>query len=151
MADPKNAFEKRKQNLLNLELFMRVYIGDDADEFGSVKVNDALLRASGLAENELWGHAYRNTRKELRTPSLAETLGLPEELADSVPFIVVNTVNAHDGGAALAFPDIFHDICLKKHVNQCYILPSSVEEVLALPVHDESAFDRQNSPGWWIA
>lgn len=127
-----------KRPLLNLELFMRIHVDDlFAEECGTVKVNQSLLDASGMTADEVWDAAFVNTRNALYSPSLDVLLDLPEELCNEVPFVVVTTSYRRDGAAFLAIESAFQDLCRKLEVESLYVLPSSTEELLCLPIRED--------------
>jgi len=127
-----NGEDLLKKNCLNLELVLRVAMSL-GDSIGSIKIPRPLLGKNGLNENVLWKTAADNMRHRFIIMTMADMLGIPEEIIGKTPFYVCTTDSHTNGASVLAFPDIFHRFCAEKEMEKVYILPSSTEEVLICP------------------
>ena len=121
-----------KKEYLNLELFMRIMLdlGGPAGA-GSVKVTPGLVAQLSITEDDLWDCAAANSLKEAIIRNMAEILGLPD--TDDEQSLYVATTGQLTGGASvLYFPDVFKHFCEDHGETECYLLPSSTEEILVL-------------------
>ena len=117
-----------KRTLLNLELILRVSIDlGNNNESGTVKVDEKFLRMANVTEDELWDAAIRNTEGSFTIRSMAEVMGLSEDEFPA-PFDIVT--NEYNGAAALFFPAVFKKYCEDHGMDECIILPSSIQELL---------------------
>ena len=132
------------ENILNIRVFMRINIELDnqkeMDASGSIKISESLLRRADVDIDEAWYWARKNTRSVFEVQSINDVLGIPADMG-SAPLYVVTGKKGIRGSAALLFPDVFKDFCIKKGVKACAILPSSLEEVLVLPEEDGIDYD----------
>ncbi len=124
-----------KRKYLNLELYVRLAITDffGSDSKASTKVTRQMLEMIGVNEEELFAAARKNSLFKAQICSLAEALGLPEEMFGEAPFYVGSYSDKCHGAAVLALPEVIHSFCHEKGFEQLYILPSSTEEVLLVP------------------
>lgn len=121
------------RNLLNVELIMKVLIDDrNGDCYGAVKITPEFLFSVGLDEEKMWKAAMNNSRSRFSIRSMAEILGMPEDITP-VPFSVCTTETGNDGAAALAFPEVFRGYCEENSLERVFIIPSSIQELLILP------------------
>lgn len=127
-----------KRDYLNLETYVRVNV-PLGNEMGSIKITKAMLDQAGVSEDELFEVARANSVKLASICTMAEALGAPAELFGEVPFYV-GTYRKEDGSllghgaAVLALPEVLHDFLEAHGYENGYILPSSTEEVLLLPM-----------------
>lgn len=79
----------------------------------------------------------KNTKDSFIITDIVDALislgGLSKEFADIAPrgeqFIVSNLDNKY-GAAALMYPDVFRKFCLEQGKDECYIIPSSIHELI---------------------
>ncbi len=129
-----------KRNFLNLEAYIRLNVDlPNRDTKGSVKITSNILERSGLTEKELFEAATANSLKKAITCSMAEALGMPEDMmmTGEAPFYVGTYEDKCHGAAVLMLTEVLHSFCKKHGYKSIYILPSSTEEVLLLPMNDE--------------
>ena len=121
-----------KKEYLNLELFMRIMLDlGGPSGAGSVKVTPGLVAQLSITEDDLWDYAAANSLKEAIIRNMAEILGLPD--ADDEQSLYVATTGQLTGGASvLFFPDVFKQFCEDHGEVECYMLPSSTEEIIVL-------------------
>lgn len=122
-----------KKPVLNIEAFLRIKAGSLGDgDIGSIRVTDALLSMCGVSADDAWMWASINMEKTFNVRSMADVLGLPDDLFPN-PFFVVTTEDGIDGASSLMFPEIFRNFCLTMDLDAVLILPSSTQEVLLIP------------------
>ena len=121
-----------KKEYLNLELFMRIMLdlGGPAGA-GSVKVTPGLVAQLSIMEDDLWDYAAANSLKEASIRNMAEILGLPE-MDDEQSLYVATTGQLTGGASVLYFPDVYKQFCEDHGETECYMLPSSTEEIIVL-------------------
>ena len=122
-----------KKRYLDLEVYARVRVSIGTIErvhanVGTIKITHKMLEVSGITEAEFWDAALANTRRELMIISLGDVFGTPGY--GGGVFNILTTQNQVYGAAGLAFPDIMYEYCMERHTEECYILPSSIHEVL---------------------
>lgn len=125
-----------KRPLLNLEAYVRVIMPMDNGEMGSIKVTPAYLQATGISEDELWHAAIRNAKLQYSIRSMAEmlgSLGAPDMGTGQLYVGTSTDMNMIGGAGILLFPDVFGLFCRQHGETGCYVLPSSIEEVIVLP------------------
>ena len=125
-----------KTAYLNLELYMRLTIEvPDSAETGTIKITSEFLKAADVDEKTCWEWARANTFDSIKIRSISEVIGCFD--SSEPPFYVVTTSDSMSGAAALALPEVFDSFCHAHGVEDCYILPSSTEEVLICPCHGD--------------
>ncbi len=130
--------------MLNDEFALFVCGELDSNEDNAVisfKVTNGMIKQKGLNEDALFEEAFKNFQKEhFEIKTIVETLGnlgLPVEEMDLCPFnipsfYVVSNEKLVNGANALARKDIL-DTFAEEH-GDFYIIPSSIHELLFLPV-----------------
>lgn len=129
-AQKKSEDDIVKRDYLNLELYLRIMLdlGGQAGT-GSVKVTPGLVAQLGITEDELWRCASANSQSGAGIRNMAEILGLPD---DDQPLYVATTGQLTGGAAVLFFPEVFQTFCKDHGEVECFMLPSSTEEVIVL-------------------
>ena len=115
-----------KVDELDLELYIRVDLEPANGERCTFKLPVALY------SDEILKKAVENTKNSFQVESLAEILGIDTSDGDFMPIDVVSTKDKMFGSSALAFPDFFYDYCIKNHVENLFIIPSSIHELLVI-------------------
>ncbi len=128
--------------LNDIEQYLFIRNEKDGDHF-MVKVKEELLARIGIAEQEAWENARKNTFSEARVRSLSavisEMCGIPEEDMDDglSPLYVVSNQSGVRGASAILNPFVLDDLCKKYGTKKFIVLPSSIHEVLVLPYSDD--------------
>lgn len=108
---------------LDLHVVYRLQLGVGT----SAKITHESLAKQGFTEFDIMSAAIKNTRAKLEVRSLGEILGMPDGIpVDCIKF----KDNEMFGAAGICFAEIFKELCEKRGVGHCYILPSSVHEIL---------------------
>ncbi len=126
-------------SILDLVWEYRVDVADDA----TVKVSKAMMDLRGITENELKEAAFRNMEDDSifvrpMAELLAEMTGFPVE--DAVPLWVVSNEDKMYGASALLRNDLLKDVAESRGCD-LYLIPSSVHEILILPVSEAEGMD----------
>ncbi len=130
-----------KKKFLNLELYIRLSVDfPDEENSASIKVTPQILDQAGLTEEQLFEAARKNSIEKARICTMAEALGMPEEMFGEVPFFVgtYESKSKCHGGAVLALTEVLKEFADEKGYKnkKLYILPSSTEEILLLPADE---------------
>ena len=136
-----------KRPLLNLEAYVRIIVPMNSGETGSIKVTPAYLQATGISEEELWHAAIRNAKLQYSIRSMAEMLGMlgAPDMGTGQLYVGTSQDMVGVGGASiLLFPDVFGLFCRQHGERGCYVLPSSIEEVIVLPYSKAEAMEPQD-------
>lgn len=114
---------------LNLEAVLRISLDLGIDGEGTVRVTKGLAEKLGVTEDVLWSAAAQHTRDSTSVRRLSEIIGIDDGDNEGGLYVV----SAQLGGAGVLYlSDIFADFCKEHDQMDCYILPSSVEEVIVL-------------------
>lgn len=124
-----------KKEYLGLELYVRC----DADK-GSLKINKNILEKVGLDEELLFAKAIENTEKSFKCTTLGDLLGFD----DAFDMSVISLSDDFFGASALYYPHLFKQYCDKNDIDECYIIPSSIHELLVVSSDKGSAKDIRN-------
>ena len=130
------------KKVLDLVVLYRVVISEDELHRVSFIVNNEICKKYGISIKELDIAAMQNTKeKGFKTQTMASTIaeitGVTEEiLVESTPPMYVLTNKRMLGGASvMLYPEEFEKIALLLN-DDLYILPSSINEVIAVPVNE---------------
>lgn len=127
------------KRLLDLAAVYRVVVGEDEMGMASFLISGDMCRHYGIGEDEIDAAARQNTeQKGLRVMSMdsiiAEMTGQPEEeIGTGCPMWVLTNAKKLNGAAVMLYPDVFKDLA-DRIGNDLYVLPSSIHEVIAVPV-----------------
>ncbi len=107
----------------------------DAEGSGAILIRNADLSRWKISEEDFFKDAESNASRLLPPVirSVSQMLGLPDQEEDL--YVLTNTRGVY-GSSCLFYPGMFSRI-LDRFQTDCYILPSSVHEVLILPVDGE--------------
>lgn len=120
-----------KKELLNLELYLKITLNlKNTNDVGTCKLNRNLQEQLKVAEKGLWEAAYENTFKSYSIRNMYEMCGV-ENTDDCMMYVVTSSLQ--NAATALCFPKLFKEFCADKGEAGCYILPSSLEELIVLP------------------
>ena len=120
-----------KKELLNLELYLKITLNlKNTNNVGTCKLNRNLQEQLKVTEKGLWEAAYENTFKSYSIRNMYEMCGV-ENTDDCMMYVVTSSLQ--NAATALCFPELFKKFCNEKGEDGCYILPSSIEELILLP------------------
>lgn len=115
----------------------KMTVGDSQQ--GYVEVNHEMLEEWGIDQETLKRQAEENMKKqEYRLYSMEEMLGgfMPAKIdteTEKVPLQILTNREGILGAAILANPEFLKEV-LGNEVEDCYLLPSSVHELIVCPV-----------------
>lgn len=123
-----------RRDILDLSVIyhIRFYIGE---EDGDVCVTKALQERLGVTEEELYDSAMRNTSDETQFIPVSAALrafGMPMTKEDIDPLIIVTNKDNCRGAACILSQRMTQ--ILKELQKDLYVIPSSIHEVMILPV-----------------
>ena len=120
-----------KREILNLEVYMKITLElKNTDDVGTCRLNRNLQEQLNVREKELWEAACENTFKSYSIKNMYELCSI-ENTDDCMMYVVTSSLQ--NAATALCFPKLFKEFCADKGEAGCYILPSSLEELIVLP------------------
>ena len=108
---------------LDLRTYYRLLIDDER----SLKITEKFINAYDINVMELHESACKNVREKLMIQNLGSFLF---GQADPIGPDIVSNTDMRFGSGIISFRDVFSELCRKHNVNHCYILPSSIHEIL---------------------
>lgn len=141
---------------LDLAIVFQCLIAKESMGTATILIHNAHLKLWDISVEELYKAAKENTQKlqEYEIKSMSEVIGgimksenpgetdydeCMEEFSDSVPLYVLSNKSRVEGAACILYPELIKDFADAVN-SSCYIIPSSIHEVLLLPADtiDES-------------
>ncbi len=134
------------EDFLDLSLICKVYLGDDADQTATITVHKVHVELWGVSEEEVLQAAKENTPRLL--PAQLQNMNdiikeiMPDDFKEEIPpaphmmLVLSNNKRLH-GATALLYPDMLKNIY--ESVGTFALLPSSLHEVIIVPLEDTSA------------
>lgn len=112
-----------KKKWLNFELYLQIPLTvKGLDGIGTCKVTAKLLQALGTSEKDLWNFAFINSQSQYTIHSFG----------DGFFYFVDSSLKT--AATALCCPEFFQNFCRTIYEPGCYILPSSTEDLIILPL-----------------
>lgn len=140
--------DKPYRILEDLAIFYKVLISKDANGTGTITVTNNHMEYWGLTEEQLYETAIKNS-KVLEPPSidkltdvmadLMRAQGMDEDIIENqlkeedVDMYVISNTTKANGASVIVYSDALQQVA-EKLGSDLYMLPSSIHEVLALPV-----------------
>ncbi len=127
------------RRFLDLAAVYRVIVGEDQDGMESFMVKNAMCAQYGISEEELDCAARRNTEEkgfivQTMTSIIAEITGIPEDAGESeCPMWGLFNTQWLNGAAVMLYDKYFRRLA-ENIGSDLYVLPSSIHEVIAVPV-----------------
>ena len=128
------------RDFLDLAVIYRVIVAENGSKTASFAVGNAICKKHGISGDELESAARRNTEgKGFRmwpiASIIAEAAGVREEDCEgNIPMWVFSNNWKHNGAAVMLYGGYF-DILAGRIESDLYIIPSSIHEVIAVPVN----------------
>jgi len=143
--------DKPYRMLEDLAIFYKVLISKDANGTGTITVTNNHMEYWGLTEEQLYETAIKNSNV-LEPPSidkltnvmagLMRAQGMDEDIIENqlkendVDMYMISNTTKANGASVIVYSDALHQVA-EKLGSDLYILPSSIHEVLAVPVGDK--------------
>jgi hypothetical protein len=106
---------------------MRTYFRVIIDDEKSFRITKELLNALEIIFDELLDAAVKNTRAKLKIQNLGCVL-FGEEDSNAPDILSIDGMMF--GAGVIGMVNIYEELCKKHGVDHCYILPSSIHEIL---------------------
>ena len=144
-AENKELLEKVPHvKYLDLAIIFKCLISKSGNEMAKILIHKSHLAFWEIGQNTLYRLAMENTPRllEYKLENIGEVLGnmiegeLPYEEEMFLPLYVLSNYQKTNGAGCILYKDLLK-IIAEKYQTDFYILPSSIHEVLLLPV-DES-------------
>lgn len=123
----------------DLAIIYRIVLGSDGDGTMSVKVTKPMLETFGITMAELKKAAFKNVESQFEFKNMADTLRelMGEEQAElmgieDAPMWVLSTEDKTNGAGVMFVPKVLKAVKERIGLEQFYILPSSIHEVLVV-------------------
>lgn len=139
------------QMVEDIAVYCRVIVNENSEGLGSIVVNDELLNAYGVSEEELFEQAWANTKANYPA-EVTDMIDVLQNTHADLPDFIKEEMDSHRGemfvlsnplsfnGSAYGFDkETLDGVCDKIGEGTIYVLPSSVNEVIVVPgskVHD---------------
>ena len=144
---PKGTEDILKRDFLDLEEYVRVLIMTDGETTGSFKVRPEHLNHLGVTEDEVFEAAWKCTEPTIEVQDMAvvmaEMMGMSiedaMELQKANPMIVASNEQKVHGAIAMKADFKLTEIA-ERYQSDLAILPSSIHEILLLPVKEDMNF-----------
>ena len=122
-----------RREYLNLDIILRIYVDIDhlADKIGTIKVSEALVKALGISEDDIWEAAISNSRDKYQIITHSQAMGMDCGHTDYM--YVANSLFLTDAASVICYAELFRSFCQEKNLKSVYILPSSTQEMIVIP------------------
>lgn len=134
------------REFLNLSIICKCIVHEDEHKRASFNITHEHMKNWGITEEELWKVARDNLREEqFLVKDLHKMLSMVdgEERMDSNYLFVLTNKNNKDGAKVILCSDYFKKLADKLN-SDLFIIPSSIHEVLCLPVDEERTVEEIN-------
>lgn len=122
----------------DLEEYVRLNMGETHGNNMSTIISKDLLKSVGISTEELHAHARKNLKETVRIQSMAEVLcglmntsednlDIPE--MDNLLYVASNETRVY-GASVMLLESVLQDFCATHGMDSCYIIPSSLHEVI---------------------
>lgn len=130
------------REFLDLSIIYRWIVSlDEPGSISSVVINNDIAEMLGLSETQMFELALKNTKKLMPpiTSSINDLVNeyIPEQAIDIPDEFCMYTISNDrgiNGAVSILYEDIIYELAEKLGTN-LYVIPSSVQEVIAVPVN----------------
>lgn len=133
------------KEFLDLAIELRLIVSQDENGYATCQVNKQLLEQMGIAFEDAYQIAVDKVNKEvkfntmieimlgLKDKDFEESIELTRELENEYPMYILTNKTNINGAISMIVKDRLDIICDALNVDDIYILPSSVHEVIIIP------------------
>lgn len=133
------------KEFLDLAIELRLIVSQDENGYATCQVNKQLLEQMGIAFEDAYQIAIDKVNKEvkfntmievmlgLKDKDFEESIELARELENEYPMYILTNKTNLNGAISMIVKDRLDIICDALNVDDIYILPSSVHEVIIIP------------------
>lgn len=121
-SDPSLGLVTKRRLDLELTVAIKVNLGSDN---GIIRIKKEHLGDIGMTPDELFKIAIRNTKDSFYVRGMSEVLH--DVSGNDFPWCPIWVVS---DAAAIAYPSFFKKFCDEHNLNGCWIIPSSIHELL---------------------
>lgn len=124
-------------DLFDMKIAIEVVINADDDQITGYRITHNMIDRWSQSDPNLTKHMLSDAveNAEARFPAniepLSEVLGIPD---DANPFFILTNQLRNHGASTMIYNKVISDFYLKRDREPFYIIPSSVHEVLLVPV-----------------
>ena len=136
------------KEFLDLAIELRLIVSQDENGYATCQVNKQLLEQMGIAFEDAYQIAVDKVNKEVKFNTMIEvmlglgdkdfeeSIELTRELENEYPMYILSNKTKINGAISMILKDRLNIICDALNVDDIYILPSSVHEVIIIPKTD---------------
>lgn len=136
------------KEFLDLAIELRLIVSQDENGYATCQVNKQLLEQMGIAFEDAYQIAVDKVNKEVKFNTMIEvmlglggkdfeeSIELARELEDEYPMYILSNKTKINGAISMIIKNRLDIICDALNVDDIYILPSSVHEVIIIPKTD---------------
>ena len=132
----------------DLEIYFRLYINFNGEK-ASIKITQQMIDNVEIEKSELYEAAFRNTEKEAKIMNMFDMMrdmGFPvPDVEEKVPVFVATNNNKYEGAAIMECKDLIDKFCIDHGYQGVAIIPSSIHEVLLVPITTDMSEEYMNS------
>ena len=136
-----------KRDFLDLEQYIRVIVNTNRDGQASFKLMPRHLEAFGVSEEVVFNAALECTKSTLVKEDIFEVMARmagvsKQEIMSNMPgphLIVLSNKQKINGAVAMCYMDFLSEIA-NEYESDIVILPSSIHEVIVVPVDEKTDF-----------
>lgn len=135
------------KEFLDLAIELRLIVSQDENGYATCQVNKQLLEQMGIAFEDAYQIAVDKVNKEVKFNTMfevmlglkdkdkdfEESIELARELENEYPMYILTNKTNLNGAISMIVKDRLDIICDALNVDDIYILPSSVHEVIIIP------------------
>lgn len=136
----------------DLEMYFRVVLPKFAGEdgIGTVIITPEILDTTGISRNEIYEASMKNLKDQAEIKSMFEIIKemmgvVPFEQPDDERMFVATTKSKVQGASVMECKELLDDFCRDHAWKGVAIIPSSVHEVILIPVTDDMDQEQMNN------
>lgn len=129
-------------DFLDLSAVIYVLLGSTDEGISSTIVKNEMLTYWNVEDEELFKVAYNNSNilfplEICSMRKILESYGVKYPYCDEIDMYIASNNKRLNGAAAIMYKELFDEFCIQHSLNSVYIIPSSINELILLPIDDD--------------
>lgn len=129
-------------DFLDLSAVIYALLGSTDEGISSTIVKNEILTYWNVEEEELFKAAYNNSNmlfplEICSMRKILESYGIKYPYCDEIDMYIASNNKRLNGAAAIMYKELFDEFCIRHSLNSVYIIPSSINELILLPIDDD--------------
>lgn len=129
-------------DFLDLSAVIYVLLGSTDEGISSTIVKNEMFTYWNIEKEELFKSAYNNSNilfslEICSMKEILESYGVEYPYCDGIEMYVVSNSKRLNGAVAIMYKELFDKFCIQHSLNSVYIIPSSTNELILLPIDDD--------------